>query len=129
MKKPDSMRQSFKASIEKAQNASIFDQSSSQSTSVDDMVEQFNNDRIDLPDSKDEKNDKLAPQKEAKTEYKLPEGFKLEIKSKEKRTVSKSFALSEAINQKFAAMATKCGVSENELLNTILGQIFAAESD
>ena len=62
--------------------------------------------------------------KNAKTEFKLPEGFKPEIKSKEKRTVSKSFMLTDTINKKFSEMAENCGVSENELLNTILGQIF-----
>ncbi len=118
------MRQSFEENAAKVLNMDIDDVSPKKETSIDDMIK-----RLDADDQKPKTSSQgsgINPSS-AKTEFKLPEGFKLEIKSKEKRSVPKSFMLTYSINQKFSEMAKECNVSENELLNTILGQIFSID--
>lgn len=51
-------------------------------------------------------------------------GFKINIHAKQNKTIRKSFLFSEALNDKFSSMAKESGVSENELINKILEQIF-----
>lgn len=45
-------------------------------------------------------------------------------KKRERKKIHKSFTVSESINNKFVDLARQSNMSENELLNTILEQVF-----
>ena len=51
-------------------------------------------------------------------------GVKINIPEKNNKTVRKSFIFSEKLNKRFSAIARNSGISENELINKILEQLF-----
>lgn len=124
-----SRREEFLKNAEKAKNINFGTTSSEKTDSVDITVAEL--------DKKDPKSDpapvvasnkqKSNPSQDIEVAIAIEDGFTLQIKSKEKRTVPKSFLFYESVNEKFSALAKQSGVSENELINTILKQLFSAE--
>ena len=58
------------------------------------------------------------------SEISLNDGFKINVKTKEVKSIRKSFLLCQSVNDKFSALAKETNTSENELINTILKQVF-----
>lgn len=81
----------------------------SQTNSVDDTINEMNK-KVEIPE-----------------EAKANSAFTINIKAKEHKTARKSFILSESVNNAFTKTAKEKGVSENELLNVILKQVFQLE--
>lgn len=62
--------------------------------------------------------------KEQEKKVQVSSKFSFETKKKEPKEVHKNFLIPRTLNDKYVALAKEMGVSENELFNEILKQVF-----